>query len=173
MRFSPRHVHHSPEHRHMQCERSEHAAWTVPPDPGVHQYYERRFLYWKEEHQQIPPRFRRFDSGSTWCTYGVHLLPWCTCHHRPRHSGLQLCILLRPLVCRDLRRVISLWRLLEKCDPAFLATKPSPHERCFSRRENNKRKMGSLRFELRTSAMSRRRHNQLDHEPGVPCALYR
>ena len=26
-------------------------------------------------------------------------------------------------------------------------------------------KMGSLRFELKTSAMSRRRHNQLDHEP--------
>jgi hypothetical protein len=26
--------------------------------------------------------------------------------------------------------------------------------------------MGPLRFELRTSAMSRRRHNQLDHEPG-------
>ncbi len=25
--------------------------------------------------------------------------------------------------------------------------------------------VGSLRFELRTSAMSRRRHNQLDHEP--------
>ena len=25
--------------------------------------------------------------------------------------------------------------------------------------------MGPLRFELRTSAMSRRRHNQLDHEP--------
>ena len=25
--------------------------------------------------------------------------------------------------------------------------------------------MGSLRFELKTSAMSRRRHNQLDHEP--------
>ncbi len=27
--------------------------------------------------------------------------------------------------------------------------------------------MGSLRFELRISAMSRRRHNQLDHEPPV------
>ncbi len=25
--------------------------------------------------------------------------------------------------------------------------------------------MGSLRFELRTSAMSRQRHNRLDHEP--------
>ena len=25
--------------------------------------------------------------------------------------------------------------------------------------------MGPLRFELRTSAMSRRRHSQLDHEP--------
>ncbi len=31
--------------------------------------------------------------------------------------------------------------------------------------------MGSLRFELRTSAMSRRRHNQLDHEP-VCVVLY-
>ena len=28
-----------------------------------------------------------------------------------------------------------------------------------------KNSMGPLRFELRTSAMSRRRHNQLDHEP--------
>ena len=27
--------------------------------------------------------------------------------------------------------------------------------------------MGPLRFELRTSAMSRRRHNQLDHEPNA------
>ena len=27
--------------------------------------------------------------------------------------------------------------------------------------------MGPLRFELRISAMSRRRHNQLDHEPLV------
>ena len=26
-------------------------------------------------------------------------------------------------------------------------------------------RVGSLRFELKTSAMSRRRHNQLDHEP--------
>ncbi len=30
-----------------------------------------------------------------------------------------------------------------------------------------KRSMGPLRFELRTSAMSRRRHNQLDHEPAI------
>ena len=28
-----------------------------------------------------------------------------------------------------------------------------------------KQEMGPLRFELRTSAMSRRRHSQLDHEP--------
>ena len=27
------------------------------------------------------------------------------------------------------------------------------------------KEMGPLRFELRTSAMSRRRHSQLDHEP--------
>jgi hypothetical protein len=31
---------------------------------------------------------------------------------------------------------------------------------------NQKTAMGSRRFELLTSAMSRRRHNQLDHEPG-------
>ena len=31
--------------------------------------------------------------------------------------------------------------------------------------QENEREMGPLRFELRTSAMSRRRHNQLDHEP--------
>ena len=30
-----------------------------------------------------------------------------------------------------------------------------------------KESMGPLRFELRTSAMSRRRHNQLDHEPAI------
>jgi hypothetical protein len=29
----------------------------------------------------------------------------------------------------------------------------------------NKNVMGPLRFELRISAMSRRRHSQLDHEP--------
>jgi hypothetical protein len=32
-------------------------------------------------------------------------------------------------------------------------------------RRNPRRRMGPLRFELRTSAMSRRRHSQLDHEP--------
>ena len=32
--------------------------------------------------------------------------------------------------------------------------------------------MGPLRFELRTSAMSRRRHNQLDHEPRDSLMLY-
>ena len=32
--------------------------------------------------------------------------------------------------------------------------------------------MGPLRFELRTSAMSRRRHNQLDHEPSICLMLY-
>jgi hypothetical protein len=30
---------------------------------------------------------------------------------------------------------------------------------------HEKTDMGSLRFELKTSAVSRRRHNQLDHEP--------
>jgi hypothetical protein len=32
--------------------------------------------------------------------------------------------------------------------------------------------MGPLRFELRTSAMSRRRHSQLDHEPSKGLMLY-
>ncbi len=32
--------------------------------------------------------------------------------------------------------------------------------------------MGPLRFELRTSAMSRRRHNRLDHEPVLLCFIY-
>jgi hypothetical protein len=34
------------------------------------------------------------------------------------------------------------------------------------------KRMGPLRFELRTSAMSRRRHSQLDHEPANCLMLY-
>jgi hypothetical protein len=36
----------------------------------------------------------------------------------------------------------------------------------------NQQRMGPLRFELRTSAMSRRRHSQLDHEPAYNLMLY-
>jgi hypothetical protein len=34
-----------------------------------------------------------------------------------------------------------------------------------------RKEMGSLRFELKTSAVSRRRHNQLDHEPAIASFL--
>ena len=47
--------------------------------------------------------------------------------------------------------------------PAFREFKQSSPTRIISWKTG----MGSRRFELLTSAMSRRRHNQLDHEPAI------